>query len=101
MNDIVLMVQGYLLYPENYTKEQLKENYHNAVRAASAVCAAVRAASADWHAASYAVEAAKAAADAEEVIECIFIAQEMLNEYFKYTGENKQDYIDELEKRNA
>ncbi len=63
------MVQGYLLYPENYTKEQLEENYL-----------------ADYTA-DYAVRAACA-------------AEYWINEYFNETGENRQDYIDAINKDN-
>ncbi len=76
------MVQGYLLYPENYTKEQLKENYRDAAY------------NADYYADYYTVEAARAAAyDTNR-------AEYWLNKYFKLTGENRQDYIDEINKEN-
>ncbi len=65
MNKFILTVQGYLLYPENYTQEQLEQNYIDAVNAADAA----------HNGDSYTVEY-------------------WLNEYFEITDENRQDYID-------
>jgi CRISPR/Cas system-associated endonuclease Cas1 len=84
MNKFILTVQGCLLHPENYTKDQLKENY----RAADAVYRA-KVSAAD--AAEYA--AARAAYYTARVEYC-------LNEYFQLTGENRQDYIDAINKGN-
>ncbi len=66
------MGQGWLLYPENYTKEQLEKNCDAAFTAA------------------YAARADYAAGWAEYWI----------NEYFNETGENRQDYIDAIHKEN-
>ncbi len=79
MNKHILMVQGWLLYPESYTKEQLDKNYLNACEAA---CEAA------WSAAAC------------EAVYFTERAEYWLNEYFKKTDENRQDYIDAINKDN-
>ncbi len=74
MNKFILTVQGYLLYPENYTKERLEQNYRDAAYAA----------------ADYIVYFACVAACVADA----YYAEYWLNEYFEITGENRQDYID-------
>ncbi len=105
MNEIILMVQGYLLYPENYTKEQLEKNCDAAFTAACAAAysgaraafTAARAARADYTAAASA-RAANAAALADN--DYATLAEFWLDEYFNETGENRQDYIDAIHKEN-
>lgn len=80
MNEHILMVQGFLLYPENYTKEQLKQNF----------CAAASAADVASAAADAAAYAADAAAYAEYSV----------SKYFKHTGESRQEYINVINKDN-
>ena len=71
MNPHILMVLDHLANPDKYTQEQLKDN----ALAADA-------------AADYALAADAAAADASYWV----------NKYFKRSGENKDDYIKELNK---
>jgi len=107
MNRFILTVQGYLLYPENYTKEQLEQNYRDAAYAADAAWASAYSAayyaaySAAYYSAYYgaanpdanfaAVNAADAAHNGAS-----YTAEYWLNEYFEITGENRQDYIDAI-----
>jgi hypothetical protein len=74
------MVIDHQLNPEKYTKEQLKDN------AAAAAPAAAPAATA-----AYATATAAPATES---------ANYWLDQYFKRTGENKQDYIDAINKDN-
>jgi hypothetical protein len=74
------MVIDHQLNPDKYTKEQLKDNAYVAANAADAAAYA-------------AADAAYAAANAAAVTYWI-------NEYFEFTGENKQDYIDAINKDN-
>ncbi len=76
MNKFILVVQGWLIYPENYTKEQLKENYNVADAAAYAALVAATAP-------EYWVD-----------------VEYWVNRYFELTGENRQDYIDVVHKEN-
>ncbi len=82
------MVQGYLLHPENYTKDQLKENYY---AAACADCVAA-------YAAACAAYAAAACATACVAADRAARAEKYLKEFFELTGENRQDYIDAINK---
>ena len=105
MNTFVLTVQGSLLYPENYTREQLEENYRAAYAVAavrgfpvlSASAAAARAAWAAYWAAYYAAYDARYAA---AVARNAAWADSRLKEFFDKTGENRQDYIDAVHKEN-
>ncbi len=82
MNKYILTVIDNILNPGKYTQENLDKN------AAYAAKNAAYAAAADAAAYAYAAkDAAKDAADAYS-----------LNEYFKLSGENKQDYIDAINK---
>ena len=78
MNPHILMVIDNQLNPAKYTKEQLKQNADDADNAAAAITAA-------------AYYAADAAADDDAY---------WLNQYLRYSGENKQDYIDAINKDN-
>jgi len=71
------MVVDYNLNPDKYTKEQLDENADAAVDKAAAGNAAA------YYAADAAVDDAY-----------------WLNQYLRYSGENKQDYIDAINKGN-
>ena len=75
MNKHILMVIDNQLNPDKYTKEQLKKNAD------------------DSRAATYAADVDAYAADNAD-------AGYWLNEYFKLTAENKQDYIDAINKDN-
>ena len=76
------------LNPDKHTKAQLEQNY------------------ADADATAYAAHAAHAAAAAATYADAGYVAADnagagyWLNEYFKNTGENKQDYIDAINKDN-
>ncbi len=107
MNKFILTVQGYLLYPENYTNEQLEQNYIDAVNAADAAWASAYSAaycaaySSAYYGAYYgaanpdanfaAVNAADAAHNGDS-----YTVEYWLNEYFEITDENRQDYIDAI-----
>ena len=76
MNKHILMVIDNQLNPDKYTQEQLDKNADDA-------CATY----------DYAYAAANAAAAYAAV-------DYWLRQYFKQTGENKQDYIDAINKDN-
>jgi len=115
MNKIIITVQGYLLYPDKYTKEQLEENLN--IARSSTVCAApygenaIRAYEsriAAYDAANAAVSFAKKAVMRENFINnAIHIGygpvftgntevKKYVSKYFELTGENRQDYIDAI-----
>ena len=77
MNPHILMLVDHQLNPAKYTKEQLDKNaedayaFYAAYTVTAYVYAAARTAAAYW-----------------------------LGRYFEFTGENKQDYIDAINKEN-
>tara|TARA_R110002020_G_scaffold177932_2_gene370689 strand:- start:284 stop:595 length:312 start_codon:yes stop_codon:yes gene_type:complete len=102
MNKQMLMTMDSLANPKKYTIEQLRDNRDaaaadNAFYAADAAYAfyAADTAYAAAYAASYAdnaaATAARATADTAEI---------WVNKYFARSGENKQSYIDEINKVN-
>ena len=80
------MVIDHQLNPEKYTKEQLKQNYADAAAAYYADADAAYDAAAAYFAA-YTADAADNAAYA-------------IDQYLKHTGENKQEYINAINKDN-
>jgi len=115
MNKIIFTLQGYLLYPENYTREQLEENLN--IARSSTVCAvpygesAIRAYEsriAAYDAANAAVTFAKKVVMRENFINnAVYVGnapaftgntetKKYVNKYFELTGENRQDYIDAI-----
>ena len=99
MNKHILFVIDHQLNPGKYTQKQLEENYKAAYAvAADAYNAAV------YAVATYAVAVAANAVAAHAAYDVAFgttaDAAYGLNKYFKHTGENKQDYIDELESQS-
>lgn len=78
MNKHILVVQGWLINPDNYTQKQLDDNYSEAF--ANAVCESAE---------SYEASVARAASNAADTAR-------YLNEYFEITYEDRQDYIDEI-----
>ena len=87
MNKHILMVIDNQLNPDKHTKAQLEQNY------------------ADADATAYAAHAAHAAAAAATYADAGYVAADQtdaywLDKYFKNTGENKQDYIDVINKDN-
>ena len=84
MNKHILTVIDHQLNPGKYTRAQLQDNAADADAAA-----------ADANAYAYAYDAydAYAYADADAAVY-------WLNKYFNITGENKQDYIDAINKDN-
>jgi len=88
MNPHILIVIDNQLNPDKYTKEQLKENADAAYAYADAFADAYAYAAANYANAAYAY--ADAFADVDY----------WLGRYFRYTGENKQDYIDAINKDN-
>jgi len=74
MNPHILFVIDHLANPEKYTEKQLQDNRKAAGEAYDAACY-------------------DAAADAESTAYWV-------NEYFTTTGENKQDYVDKINKDN-
>ena len=90
MNKHILFVIDHLANPNKYTQEQLKDNAYDAYDAWDAAVAAFADDDDDAFAAfSTAGAAATATADA---------ASYWVDEYFKRSGENKDDYIKELNK---
>ena len=85
MNPHVLMVIDNQLNPKKYTKEQLEQNAADADAYANVVANATNARAADYVADACAYARA---------------ADYWLDQYFKQTGENKQDYIDAINKDN-
>jgi len=92
MNIFVLMIQGWLLYPENYTKEQLEENYI-AAYASFSDAYITRATNRKAVGLAYCIAFHAYRIGATPV-------EYWLNEYFNETGENRQDYIDAAHKEN-
>ena len=92
MNPHILMLVDHNLNPDKYTEEQLKQNAVAAYVAASYVDAAATNAAITAAAAYIAADAA-ANADADS-------AGCWVSKYFNHSGENKQDYIDEINKDN-
>ena len=76
MNKYILTVIDHQLNPDKYTTEQLEQNADSAAAAAAA----------------YAAHTAYTAAAADTT--------HWLNRYFRLSGENKQDYIDAINKDN-
>jgi len=91
MNPQILMVIDNHLNPDKYTKEQLEQNAADAYADAYAYATDADAAA---YAAITAADAATYAAYAYAFVDY------WLDQYFKYTGENKQDYIDAINKDN-
>ncbi len=91
MNKIILTVQGYLLHPEKYTKEQLEQNCRDALASASA--AAVAAWASAYDAAAY---YAARGADSRAALAAALDAEYWLNEYFRETDESRQGYINAI-----
>ena len=77
MNKHILMVIDNQLNPDKYTQEQLDKNASDAYEAYANACTYAAAAVVTADAATY-----------------------WLDKYFKKTGENKQDYIDAINKDN-
>ena len=77
------MVIDHQLNPDKYTQEQLDKNAEDAEDAADATDATT---------------ADNAAAYACTDVDATDVDAFWLDQYFKYTGENKQDYIDEIHK---
>ena len=80
MNKHILLVIDNQLNPDKYTQEQLDENAEDAADATDTT--------------TDATAAAYACTDVDATYDAAF----WLDQYFKYTGENKQDYIDEINK---
>ncbi len=101
MNKIILTVQGYLLYPENYSKEQLDQNYRDACFCVGDYDTWTTTYGAASYASSALATYIAAEADAEYIAEYakyVKAVEYWVNRYFELTGENKQDYIDAINK---
>jgi len=79
MNKHILMVVDHQMNPEKYSKDELKDNADAAAYA---------------DVVSYAITAAYATYDTTAA----YAAYYLINQYFNCTGENKQDYIDAINK---
>ena len=84
MNPHILMVIDNQINPDKYTLDELKANAEAADANANTDTAYVEA----YAACAACADTYAAAADADY----------WLNEYFNYSGENKQDYIDAINK---
>ncbi len=82
MNKQMLMVIAHQLNPDKYTKAQLQDNAYDAFYVASAMSNAANAC------------CMSANENKNQLI------NESINEYFRLSGENKQDYIDAINKDN-
>jgi len=85
MNKHILLIIDAQLNPGKYSKEQLRQNASEAAAAAR-----VAAAKAVTYAAAYATDVAAIYAAA---------ACRLIDQYFVEAKENKQDYIDEINRR--
>ena len=92
MNKHILTVIDNQLNPGKYTRAQLQDNAADADAAAADANAYAYA----YDAYAYAYAAAAVAADADADADAVY----WLNKYFNITGENKQDYIDAINKDN-
>ena len=84
MNKHILLVMKYLKDPKSVSQEELVENRKSAADAA--------------YDAAYAYIAAYYAADYAATYTAYADAAHWVDEYFEHTGEDKQTYINELEK---
>jgi hypothetical protein len=107
MNKHILMVIDHQLNPEKYTQEQLEDNrkaaYDAADEAADAYDAAAAAAydAADAAADAYDAAAAAAAYDATTAAAADeAAAAKWVDIHFERSGENKQDYVDKINKES-
>ncbi len=99
MNQFILTVQGYVLCPEKYTKEQLEQNYVDAAANFTSAYTSYAESNDDdkgaaWDCQNAADDASSAAYAAAYVNPRV--ADDWLDEYFVNTGENRQDYIDAI-----
>jgi len=90
MNPNILMVIDHHLNPDKYTRAQLQDNADADNAAAAYTAGNAASIVAAYTAANAFCVATDAAADAVY----------WLNKYFNITGENKQDYIDAINKDN-
>ena len=93
MNPHILFVIDHQMNPEKHTKEQLMDNYKTAYKDYVSAAYKNYASAAPASAASYTSYAAYAVYSADDITYWI-------NEYLKRSGENKQDYIDEINKES-
>ena len=100
------MVIDHQLNPGKYTKEQLRQNASEAEAAARVAYAAVRVADKDAFAyasaAASVADVADYAADVAATYDTAYAAAtgRLIDRYFKRSGEDRQDYIDEINKEN-
>ena len=94
LNPKILMTMKYLEYPKSVSLDELKRNMDNADSYDTASLASNVASHAAFDAASYAYYGALHPDVPEDAAE----AHDHINEYFKFSDENKQDYLDELER---
>ena len=93
MDKFILKVMRHLDNPELFTKDEMWENANNAWAVADAADAAwVAYAAADAYYAAYATTSYATTSYA------VSDANYWIDEYFKKTKENKQDYINEVER---
>ena len=97
MNVHILLVMKYLDDNDSVTKQELLDNCKAAVYVADT---AYEAYAADVSTATYtATTTAEAASDAAAATcAAVNFAKNRVDRYFIYTGENKQDYINEITK---
>ncbi len=101
MNKHILFVMRSLDNPQLFTQEEKEANNRNAAADAAAYAAADVYADvyATAYAAADAADAAYAAADAAYAAADVYayVAERWVKEFFKVTGEDKQEYIDKVE----
>ena len=82
MNKHILIAIDYELYPNKYTQTELKDNAYDAFYIARSMVNALNACCMD------------------NTYNKTTLINENINEYLRLTGENKQDYIDAINKDN-
>ena len=98
MNIFILKTMRYLDNPELFTVAEMKKNASDAdAAAANAAAAAAYAAVAAYYADAGAADA-DAYAAYDDAAAAAVRTKRWLDKYFKVTGEDKQDYINEVER---
>ena len=97
MNEHMLMVIDHQINPGKYTQKQLRQNSSDAFFASTAATDATVSTCANiaHHAASTVTMA-----DGNGVVVYAAVFDYWVDNYVRKSGENKQDYIDEINRRN-
>jgi len=99
MNKNLIMVIDHQLNPGKYTKEQLRQNASEAEAAARVAYAAVRVADKDAFAYASAAASVADVADYAATNATSDVVNYYIDQYFVEAKEDRQDYIDEINRR--